>query len=108
MHSLIWRRNPSMPDRLRRQKCMPTACSKRRRKLADRYLLASGKTPGSPQLDSFGPNMTLAKELLAKGESDSVLQYLDLCKNFWEGERQQLDDWRDAIRGGKTPDFGAN
>jgi hypothetical protein len=74
--------------------------------LADQYLLASGKTPGSPQLDSFGPNMTLAKDLLAKGESDSVLQYLDLCKNFWEGERQQLDAWRNAIRGGKIPDFG--
>jgi tetratricopeptide (TPR) repeat protein len=77
-------------------------------KLADRYLLASGKTPGSPQLDSFGPNMTLAKELLAKGESESVLQYMELCKKFWEGEEQKLDEWRQAIRNGKTPDFGAN
>jgi hypothetical protein len=75
---------------------------------ASQYLLASGKTKGSPQLDSFGPNMTLAKELLEKGQSEAVLQYLELCKHFWEGHRQQLDEWRQAIRNGKTPDFGAN
>jgi hypothetical protein len=77
-------------------------------KQADQYLLASAKTPGSPQLDSFGPNMTLAKELLDKGESEPVLQYLELCKKFWEGQQHQLDDWRNAIRNGETPDFGAN
>ena len=77
-------------------------------KQADQYLLASAKTPGSPQLDSFGPNMTLAKELLDKGESESVLQYLELCRKFWEGEQQGLDEWRQAIRNGKTPDSGAN
>jgi hypothetical protein len=34
---------------------------------ARRELLESGKTPGSPTLNSFGPNMILAKELLEKG-----------------------------------------
>lgn len=75
---------------------------------ASQYLLASAKTKGSPQLDSFGPNMTLAKELLEKGQSEAVLHYLELCEHFWEGHRQQLDEWRDEIRKGKTPDFGAN
>jgi hypothetical protein len=77
-------------------------------KQAGQYLLAAGATPGSPQLDSFGPNMTLAKELLEKGQSDVVLQYFALCKNFWEDGRQQLDEWSAAVRGGKIPDFSHN
>ncbi len=47
-------------------------------------LLDAGKTPGSPQLDSFGPNMELARELLQKGEKDVVLQYFSLCGKFWK------------------------
>src|SRR5438046_1216100 len=39
-------------------------------RLARHYLLAAGKTPGSPQLDSFGPNMVLAQKLLERGERD--------------------------------------
>ena len=52
--------------------------------------MAAGATPGSPQLDSFGPNMTLAKELLEKGQPDVVLHYFALCKNFWEDGRPLL------------------
>jgi hypothetical protein len=43
---------------------------------AKKQLLLAGKTPSSPQLNSFGPNMILAKELLDKGEKDTVLHYL--------------------------------
>jgi tetratricopeptide (TPR) repeat protein len=53
-------------------------------------LLAAGQTPGSPQLDSFGPNMTLAKELLEKGERDAVLTYLQSCGKFWKMGGEQL------------------
>ena len=77
-------------------------------KQADQYLLAAGATPVSPQLDSFGPNMTLAKELLEKGQSNVVLQYFALCKNFWEDGRRQLDKWSASVRGGEIPDFGHN
>jgi serine/threonine protein kinase len=44
--------------------------------LAKEHLLAAGKTTGSPQLVSFGPDLALAGELLARGETDAVLQYL--------------------------------
>ena len=42
---------------------------------AKKQLLEAGKSPGSPQMDSFGPNVSLAKDLLEKGERDVVLEY---------------------------------
>ncbi len=73
---------------------------------AEKYLLEAGKTPGSPQLNSFGPNMYLALELLKKARTKAVLEYLDLCGSFWDRERIEL--WSKEIESGKTPDFGAN
>jgi hypothetical protein len=75
---------------------------------ASQYLLAAGATPGSPQLDTFGPNVTLAKELLEKGQSGVVLQYLALCKNFWKMDRGKLDEWSATVRSGGIPDFKGN
>jgi len=75
---------------------------------AKTYLLAAGKTPGSPQLNSFGPNMKLAKALLEKGERDAVLEYFSLCRTFWKLGGARLDSWSAAVRSGVTPDFGAN
>jgi hypothetical protein len=73
-------------------------------------LLAAGKTPGSPQLNSFGPNMRLALELLQRGERAVVLEYLRLCASFWESDQKygQLKRWARMIEAGKLPDFGAN
>jgi hypothetical protein len=72
-------------------------------------LFASSQTPGSPQLNSFGPNMTLAKGLLEAGERDVVLQYFDLCAVFWKSDfRGSLPFWAATVREGRIPDFGAN
>src|SRR5207245_278418 len=60
---------------------------------AKQYLLEAGKSPGSPQMNSFGPNMSLAKDLLEKGEPQVVLEYFDLCRNFWKMHRGRLDEW---------------
>ena len=76
--------------------------------LAKKYLIAAGKSPGSPQMDSFGPNMTLAKDLLEKGERDAVLEYFMLCRKFWKMDHGKLDKWMQEVMDGKTPDFGAN
>jgi TonB family protein len=75
---------------------------------AAKDLIEAGKTTGSPQLNSFGPNMTLASELLKRGQRDAVLEYLSLCKKFWTLGADRLDTWIDLVRTGGTPDFGAN
>ena len=77
-------------------------------KEAASQLVAAGTTPGSPQLNSFGPNVTLAQDLLAQGQAQPVLEYLAECKSFWKLNRGKLDEWIGTIRAGGTPDFGAN
>jgi hypothetical protein len=71
-----------------------------------RHLLAAGDTPGSPTLDSFGPDMLLASQLLALGETATVLQYLDECQAFWH--RDELQQWKLAIARNESPAFEAN
>ncbi len=84
------------------------------------YLLEAGKTPGSPQLNSFGPSFTLAHELLEKGEKITVLEYLDLIGKFWanpenvnpsnhnrvriaQEHAEKLSKWKNEIIKGKNP-----
>jgi len=75
---------------------------------AKRELLLAGATPGSPQLDSFGPNVSLAKDLLERKEVDTVVQYFALCGRFWELENGNLKRWAILAKAGEMPDFGAN
>lgn len=77
-------------------------------KEAARQLLQAGATPGSPQLDSFGPTFALAQRLLAEGERVAVLAYFDLCARFWQLGRGRLDSWRRQLHAGETPEFGFN
>lgn len=72
------------------------------------YLLQAGSTTGSPQLNTFGPSMPLAKELLDLGEREVVLRYLDLCELFWEGRQKLLRKWADEIKRGGVPDFASD
>ncbi len=71
-------------------------------------LLAAGKTKGSPQLNSFGPNMTLAKELIEAGDHDTPVAFFELCRSFWKMDRGNLSRWSALTAAGKVPDFGAN
>ena len=77
---------------------------------AKKRLIEAGKTPGSPQLNSFGPDMALANELLKKGEKDVILEYLELCAKFWKRAQylQKLHKWSAEVKDGKIPDFGPN
>ena len=75
---------------------------------AKERLRTAGKTPGSPQLNSFGPTMTLAAELLERGEKETVLAYFNDCRVFWKSGGTRLDAWTSALTEGRPPDFGPN
>jgi thiol-disulfide isomerase/thioredoxin len=85
---------------------------------AENYLLAAGRTPGSPQLDSFGPDMKLAQALYAHGEHRVVVTFLDEVARFWAvapaNEPKQflplfashaatLKHWKGQIAAGQRP-----
>jgi len=75
---------------------------------AKNYLIKAAHTHGSPQLNSFGPTMVLASELLERNESEAVLRYLDLCRTFWTHGEGRLSAWKTAIEKGDNPDFRSN
>lgn len=72
------------------------------------YLLASARSKGSPQMNTFGPNMLFASEMIAAGEKRAVIEYLDLCNSFWEMEDGRLAVWKRDVEGGRQPNFSAN
>jgi len=74
--------------------------------LAEEYLLKAGDTPGSPQLDSFGPNMLLARKLLEQGRKEAVIEYLRRCGKFWDEE--QAAKWIRVVESGDIPEFQGN
>jgi len=91
------------------------------KKQADEYLFSAGRSPGSPQLDSFGPDFSYAAKMLKAGETNAVLQYLDLVGNFWGNtnrpkryagddfdleKSRTLEKYRQDIRAGKIPAEG--
>lgn len=49
---------------------------------AKSYLLIADNTSGSFQLNSFGPNMSVAEDLLQHREAEVVASYFELCKFF--------------------------
>ena len=74
------------------------------------HLHLAAQTTGGPQLDTFGPNATLAKELLEKGERMAVIHYLEECLHFWVGDyaTKSVAKWKSQIANGRLPGFGAN
>jgi len=73
---------------------------------AKSLLLDAARIQGGPTLSSFGPNMSLAQELLEKGEKETVLEYFQLCGRFWKNAK--LKEWTDVVNRGGTPAFGGN
>lgn len=69
------------------------------------YLLKSGKSTGSPQLDTFGPELNLANELLKLGRTEEVLIYLNDIKSFWERNDDQINQWIGKIENDEKPEI---
>ncbi len=72
---------------------------------AARHLASSCRGVDSPQLMSFGPSTRLAEELLARGEDQTVIDFLENCKTFWRMHDGTLAHWIDEIKAGRKVDF---
>jgi len=72
---------------------------------ASYYLLESGKSTGSPQLDSFGPELDLANELLKLGRHEDVKTYLNDISSFWEMNDGSIETWINEINRGELPEL---
>ncbi len=74
------------------------------------YFNRSLDIKGSPQIKTFGPNLSLAEELLKIGEREIVISYLQGCKKVWSFmfSFRKIWRWKNQILQGKIPDFGAN
>ena len=71
--------------------------------VAVKYLLKAGKSTGSPQLNTFGPQLDLANELLKLGKVDAVKTYLKDIQSFWEMDEGKVDAWLASIDKGERP-----
>jgi hypothetical protein len=72
---------------------------------AVKYLLLAGKSTGSPQLNTFGPELDLADALLKQGRTDAVKLYLADIKRFWEMDNGKVRLWLDGIDKGEKPEL---
>jgi len=75
---------------------------------AKKHLMEAGRSDGSPVMSSFGPNMSLAHDLLLAGERQAVLDYFKACSEFWEDKSDELEEWAMYVNAGRMPDFGGN
>lgn len=71
---------------------------------AKRYLLAAGKSPGSPQLDTFGPSLELAQELLKRRELPTVASYFESVARFWKMDQGVIRTWLTQLSQKEIPD----
>lgn len=57
-------------------------------------------TPAGPAERGAAP-----ERRLERGESEPVLDYLELCFDFWHEGHEQLMDWVVLVEAGRIPDF---
>jgi len=72
---------------------------------ARRFLLEAATTTGVGNIEATGPDVSVARALLQRGERDAVLEYLHRCHNLWPQGAPVLNRWETAIRAGRQPNF---
>lgn len=66
------------------------------------YLLEAADNSGSAVLGSFGPDVTLIRELYRRGFNDAILEYLKRSESFWkiDSAKKYRRVWRKMIENG--------
>jgi len=77
------------------------------------HLDEAAKTPGSPQLNTFGPpyhDMSVLSELLKEGHKKEVTLFLVKLKRFWDSEFSDdyFDYWEKEIEHKRIPKFDSS
>ena len=70
-------------------------------------LMAAARVASSG-IQKFGPNMSLARDLLAAGERETVLAYVNSFHDLSPEVMEKMSKWAKLIQSGAFPDFGAN
>lgn len=77
----------------------------------ERQLGLAATSKGSPQMDTFGPNMSLPRDLLAIRKASAkaaVLAYFDRPPTFWWMDNGAIRVWRSDVENDRLPNFGAH
>jgi hypothetical protein len=71
---------------------------------ASRRLLLAGKASSRSDgtMATIGPDRWLAQDLLNRGRTDAVVDYLLACRDAWTLGRSNVDTWIGEIRAGET------
>ncbi len=72
---------------------------------AKSHLLASAETADCPLWSSTFRSMALAKDLLDRGEQETVRRFLERCALWWPGNAQWLTECVEAIDRREEPIF---
>jgi hypothetical protein len=67
---------------------------------AKAHLIEAGKAPWIISTADKQPDMTLAAQLLIRGERDTVIEYLRLCQLIWKGHGGELSARIEAVKSG--------
>ena len=73
--------------------------------LARYYLLQATTSSGSSEIERFGPDFTLARQMIEENEFIAVIDYLNLCRPLWTKGNSQIDQWIALLNENQIPDF---